>query len=363
MVTFVIIIALLSLAALVGMVVAVGDKTPVVAAAETTAGAASAAPGGWVTLHTLTTPVWEAVRAQVLTALQPEAIASRALAKAKHQRKAAKRHRRWVRRATAAEARAKALAEAKTTRLEARRAAKAEARAKSAAVAHRYGHAAARGAAAVKAHRRLVVAGLATPVTLVAGIKAQKRATRGSTSAQLAAKRQIRLTAAQQRNAADRVAADAANAAFAAEQAVKATAKAARDAWADLRREAMGTQQHYIWTAAGAKAELAAAKAAAREAREAELAGVKALASVTWEQTQEARRVLWLGRKALAKAELIAWLEAGNGQVSKAAETRLAELVRDVEEARDAFWADTGVSPEVAAAREAIRAAHRQVAA
>lgn len=306
---------------------------------------------------------WAAVRAQILDSLGAEAVASRAQREAVDQRRMAKRHRRWSRRADLAEGRAKALAAAKAARLEARKAAKAAKRAKSAAVAERYGHAAQRADAAVKAHRRLAAAGLAAPAALSAGIKAAKRATRGSTVATNALKRATRLSVAQQRNAAARLAADAANAAFAAEQAMKAAAQATRTAWADLRREALGYRPEYLWTAAAAKAALAEARAAAREAREEELAEAKALANISWEQTQEARKVLRLGRKALAKAELLQWLEAGNGQVSKAAGDRLAKLAEEAEVARDVFWADTGVSPELAADRAAVRAARDTVRA
>lgn len=304
---------------------------------------------------------WAAVRAQVLNALGAEAMASRAQREAAVQRRAAKRHRRWVRRAAAAEGRAQAHAAAKAARLAARKAAKAAKRAKSTAVAARYGHAAQRAASAVKAHRRLVAAGLLAPVAMSAGIKARKRAERGSTSEKLAAVRAAKKASAQQRNAARQVAADAANAAFAADKAVKAAAQVARDAWASLRREALGTQQHWVWTAAAAKAELAEAKAAAKAVREAKLAEAKALASISWEQSQEARRVLRLGRKALAKAELLQWLEAGNGQVTKAAETRLAKLTEEADSAHMDFWAETGVSPEVAADRGAVRAAREAI--
>lgn len=304
---------------------------------------------------------WAAVRAQVLNALGAEAMASRAQREAAVQRRAAKRHRRWVRKAALAEGRAQALSAAKAARQAARTAAKAAQRAKSAAVAERYGHAAQRAAASARAARKAVAAAGAVPFNEY-GIKARKRATRGSTVAANALKRATNLAAAQQRNAAARAAADAANAAFTAQRAVKAAAQSARAAWVDLRREAMGPQ-HYVWTAAGAKAELAAAKALAREAREARLAEAKALAAITWEQSQLARRVLRLERKALAKAELLAWLEAGNGQTSKAAETRLAKLTEEAEVARDVFWADTGVSPAQAADRGAVRAARDTVRA
>ncbi len=373
----IIILAAVALCALlIGLVAVVGDKTPAVATTETTVEAAQAASGGWATIRTKTTPVWEAVRAQALTAISAEAIAFRALAKDKRQRRMAKRQRRWERRAANAEARAKALAEAKTRRLEARRAAKAEARAKSAAVAQRHGHAAARqtakarqleaaalasGQEAVKAHRRLVAAGLATPITLVAGIKAQKRAERGSTVAANARKREARMVAAQQRNAADRVAAAEGQSAFEAQREVRRTSLAAHAEWVDEHREELEYYPEVLWTAGKAKAELAEAKAADREARKAKLAEAKALANISWEQTQKARKVLKLERKALAKAELISWLEAGNGHASKTAGDHLAKLVEKAEEAAFDFWADTGVSPEVAADRAAIRAAREVV--
>lgn len=309
---------------------------------------------------------WADVRAQVLTSLGAEATASRAQRDATSQRRMAKSHRRWVRRAATAEVRAQALSAAKAARLEVRKAAKAAKRAKSAEVAARYGHAAQRAAAAVRAHRRLVAAGGAVPCEGYYGIKARKRASRGSTVAANAQKRAAVLVAAQQRNAAARVDADAANAAFATQQAAKAAAQVARDAWAELRREALGHQYHWVWTATAARR----AKAAAREAREAKLAEAKALASITWEQSQVARQVLRLERKAAAKAELLGWLAAGNGQVSKAAEARLDKLVRDADSAHMNFWAETGVDPHTAAdrgavraAREEVRAARRQVAA
>lgn len=317
---------------------------------------------------------WAAVRAQILVSLGAEATASRAQREEATQRRAAKRHRHWARKAAAAEGRAKALSAAKAARQAVRKAAKAAARAKSATVAERYGHAAQRAAAAVRAHRRLVAAGLTTPVATAVGIKARKRAERGSTSAQLAAARATRLAVAQQRNAAARAAADAANAAFTAQRAVKAATQSARTAWVNLRREALGTQQHYVWTAANAKAELAAAKAEARAAlaeakaarqaaREEALAEAKALAAVTWEQSQAARAVLRLERKARAKASLLQWLAAGNGQVSKAAETRVAKLAEEADLACEVFWADTGVAPEVAADRGAVWAARKVVRA
>ena len=180
---------------------------------------------------------WAAVRAQILsTALGAEAMSSRAQRAAATQRRMAKSHRRWVRRAALAEGRAQALAAAKAARLAARKAAKAAKRAKSTAVAARYGHAAQRAASAVKAHRRLVAAGLLAPVAMSAGIKARKRAERGSTSEKLAAVRAARVVAAQQRNAAARAAADAANAAFAARMTAKQAArKAAEKAAAEGR--------------------------------------------------------------------------------------------------------------------------------
>jgi hypothetical protein len=305
---------------------------------------------------------WAAVRAQILDSLGAEAIASRAQRDATTQRRAAKRHRRWVRRATLAEGRAQALAAAKVARLEVRKAAKAAKRAKSANVAERYGHAAQRAAAVARAARKAAAVAGTMPLTGY-GIKALKRATRGSTVAANALKRAARLSVAQQRNAAARVAADAANAAFAAQRAVKAAAQVARDTWADLRREALGTQQHYVWTAAKARAELAAAKAEARAARKASLAEAKALANISWEQSQEARRVLRLERKALAKAELIDWLAAGNGQVTKAAAARLAELEAQATGAGINFWLQTGVDVYTAADRGAVRAARDTVRA
>lgn len=304
---------------------------------------------------------WAAVRAQVLNSLGAEAMASRAQREAVDQRRMAKRHRRWVRRATLAEGRAQALSAAKAARLAARKAAKAAKRAKSADVSARYGHAAQRAAAAVRAARLAAPRG-AVPFNGY-GIKARKRATRGSTVATNALKRAARLSVAQQRNAAARAAADAANAAFAAQLAVKAAAQVARATWVDLRREAMGTQQHWVWTAAGAKAAAREAAREAREARKAALAEAKALARITWEQSQEARKVLRLERKALAKVRLVEWLEEGNGETSKAGLARLDKLVEEAEEAISDFWADTGVSPELAANRAAVRAARDTVRA
>ena len=356
---FFILFALLGLVALARVAVGLGGMPK--------ADLAAAAPCGAMD--------WAAVRAQILlVSLGAEAVASRARREETTQRRAAKRHRRCVRKAALAEGRAQALLTAKAARLAARTAAKQAARAKSAAVAERYGHAALRAAAAVRAHRRLAAAGAAVrgavPLGGYYGIKARKRAERGSTVAANAQKRAAVLAVAQQRNAAARVAADAANAAFRAKQAAKAAAQVSRDAWVDLRREALGPQQHWVWTAAGAKAALAEAKAAAREAREAALAEAKALANITWEQSQAARQVLRLERKARAKAELLAWLEAGNGQTSKAAETRVAKLEAEATGAAIEFWLQTGVSASqaadrgaVRAAREAIRAARRQVAA
>ena len=304
---------------------------------------------------------WAAVRAQILESLGAEAVASRAQREETTQRRAAKRQRRWVRKAAAAEGRAQALAAAAAARQAARVAAKAAARAKSAAVAERYGHAAQRAAAAVRAARKAAAVG-AVPCEGY-GIKARKRAERGSGSATNALKRAARLSVAQQRNAAARAAADAANAAFAARMAAKATAKAARDAWVDLRREALGPQAHYVWTAAQTKADLAEAKAAARAAREAALAEVKALATITWEQSQAARAVLRLERKARAKASLLQWLAAGNGETSKAGLARLAKLAEEADLAHMVFWAETGINPEVAADRGAVRAARETVRA
>ena len=311
MVTFAVIIALLSLAALVGMVVAVGDKTPAVAAATAESAKADS--------HSS----WVAVRAQILWPLGAEAMASRTLDKARCQRKAAKRHLRWERKAAMAEVRAQALAEAKARRLEARTAAKAAQRTKSAAVALRYGHAAARGLAEAKAHRRLVAAGLATPVTLTVGIKAAKRAERGSTSAANARKRAQALTARQEVNARKRVAADAANAEFAAEQAVKRVARAEREAQVAARRNA--------------------------------------LANISWEQSQLAKAVLRLERKALAKASLVEWLAAGNGQVNKATAARLAEAKAQAGQARTAYVVVIGLRPELAANWAAVKTAKRAV--
>ena len=339
MVTFIILAAVALCALLIGLVAVVGGKTLAVAAAtETTVEAASAASGGWATIRTqtTTTPTWAAVRAQILWTLQSESKAKRAAAARSAQRKVAKRHRRWERRAAAAEGRAQALAAAAAARQAARTAAKAAQRAKSAAVAERYGHAAQRAAAVVRAHRRLVAAGLATPVTLTAGIKAGKRAERGSTVAANARKRATNLAARQEANARKRVAASEGQLAF------------------EAQRE--GRQAAQRATAR------AAAEGRARRA---------ALAEMTPDQVRLGQAVVRLERKALAKLRLMAWLEAGNGKVTKGGLDRTLHLTGQAVAAREGFEATFGVTLEAGAswvawkaAKTAQRAARRsQVAA
>lgn len=329
MVTFILLAAVALCALLIGLVVAVGDKTPAVAA--TTAESAKADS------HSS----WAAVRALILNRSHgPSAVAYRARETARRTAKAAKRHRRWERRATAAEGRAKALAETKARRLALRQAAKAEAREKSRAVAQRHGHAAARrtaiarrlelqalasGQEAVQAHRRLVVAGLVAPVTLVAGIKAQKRAGRGSTVAANARKREARMVAAQQRNAADRAVAAEWQSAFEAQQEVRQTAR--RAAAADVR------------------------------------ARRSALAAMTPDQVRLAQAVVRLERKALAKLRLMAWLEAGNGKATKGGLDRTLHLTGQAVAAREGFEAAFGVALEAGASWAAWKAAKANVRA
>lgn len=258
---------------------------------------------------------WAAVHAQILTSLGAEAVASRTQREAVDQRRMAKRHRRWVRRADLAEGRAQALAAAKVARLEVRKAAKAAKLAKSAEVAARYGHAAQRAAAAVKAHRRLVAAGLTVSPAISAGIKARKRATRGSTSEQLAAKRQTRLTAAQQRNAADRAAADAANAAFAAQRAVKA---------ADRK---------------------AAEKAAARSTALADLLANRNAVKL-------AHAVVRAGAKATAKEDFLQWLDANGHNSRGAAWTAANQAAWTAAKAEEGYLAHFGFSAETIVAAD-----------
>lgn len=245
---------------------------------------------------------WAAVRAQILsTALGAEAMSSRAQRAAATQRRMAKSHRRWVRRAALAEGRAQALAAAKAARLAARKAAKAAKRAKSTAVAARYGHAAQRAASAVKAHRRLVAAGLLAPVAMSAGIKARKRAERGSTSEKLAAVRAARVVAAQQRNAAARAASAAANDAFAARRAEAAAAKAQAKAAADAANAAFA-----------ARLAAAAANAAKAASREAKLAALLA----NRDAIRLAHAVTRAKAKATAKEDFLQWLDA-NGHTPR----------------------------------------------
>lgn len=305
---------------------------------------------------------WAAVRAQILTSLGAEAVASRAQREAAVQRRMAKRHRRWVRRADLAEGRAQALAAAKAARLAARVAAKAAARAKSAAVAERYGHAAQRAAAAVRAARKAALATGAVPFNEY-GIKARKRASRGSTVAANAQKRAAVLAAAQQRNAAARAAADAANAAFRAREAAKAARAAAEKAAAD----AAFTARWAALQAARAAAEKAAAR---RDALAALLADRDAV--------RLAHAVVRVGAKAAAKEDFLHWLDSNGHTPRGEAFVAANEAAWTAKKAEEGYLAHFGFSAEDVvtadkaayewrsvqrAAREAAQAARRQVAA
>lgn len=289
---------------------------------------------------------WAAVRAQILGSLGAEAIASRAQRDAAQQRRMAKRHRRWARQVAAAEGRAQALLTAKAARLAARVAAKQAARAKSADVALRYGHAAQRAAAAVHAHRRLVAAGRAAPVALSAGIKAKKRATRGSTVAANAQKRAARLVVAQQRNAAARAAADAANAAFAARMTAKQAAREAKLAEAKL-----------------AEAKLAAllAKFAAREAklaaREAKLAALLADKNAV----RLAHAVTRAKDKASRKEGFVQWLDENGHTVRGEAFVAANEAAWAAVKAEEGYLAHFGFSAECVAAADKAAFERRSV--
>ena len=299
---------------------------------------------------------WAAVRAQVLNSLGAEAMASRAQREAAVQRRAAKSHRRWVRQAAKAEGRAQALAAAKAARLAARAAAKAAAREKSAAVAERYGHAAQRAAAAVRAAvraaRKAATYGGAVPLAGYYGIKARKRAERGSTSEKLAAIRAARVVAAQQRNAAARAAADAANAAFAADKAVKQAAREAKAAEAK---------------AAEAKLADLLAKLAAREAqraaREAKLAALLADKNAV----KLAHAVVRAGAKAVAKAEFVQWLDANGHHARGEAFVAANQAAWTASKAEEGYMAHFGFAAEVIVAadkaayeRRALQRAVRQ---
>lgn len=260
---------------------------------------------------------WAAVRAQIFGALGAEAVASRALRTAVTQRAVAKSHRRWVAKAAAAEGRAKALSTAKAARLAARTAAKAAQRAKSAAVAERYGHAAQRAAAAIRAARKAAAVGV---VPLAGyGIKAQKRATRGSTSAQLAAVRAARVVAAQQRNAAARAAADAANAAFAARMTAKQAARKA--------------------------AEKAAAEGRTRRAALADLLAKR-------DAVRLAHAVTRAGAKAEAKEGFVQWLDENGHHARGEAYVAANEAAWTAAKAKEGYQAHFGFSPEVVVAAD-----------
>lgn len=275
---------------------------------------------------------WAAVRAQILGSLGAEAIASRAQRDAAQQRRMAKRHRRWARQVAAAEGRAQALLTAKAARLAARVAAKQAARAKSADVALRYGHAAQRAAAAVHAHRRLVAAGRAAPVALSAGIKAKKRATRGSTVAANAQKRAARLVVAQQRNAAARAAADAANAAFAARMTAKQAAREAKLA----------------------EAKLAEAKLAAREAKLAALLADK-------NAVRLAHAVTRAKDKASRKEGFVQWLDENGHTVRGEAFVAANEAAWAAVKAEEGYLAHFGFSAECVAAADKAAFERRSV--
>lgn len=262
---------------------------------------------------------WAAVRAQILTSLGAEAVASRARRDAATQRRAAKRHRRWAAKAAAAEGRAQALAAAKAARLAVRAARKAAARAKSAAVAERYGHAAQRAAAAIRAARKAAAVGVHGVVPLAGyyGIKAKKRATRGSTVAANALKRAAVLAVAQQRNAAARAAADAANAAFAARMTAKQAAREAKLA----------------------EAKLAEAKLAAHEAKLAALLADK-------NAVRLAHAVTRAGAKASRKAEFVQWLDENGHTARGEAYVAANEAAWTAKKAEEGYLAHFGFSAE-----------------
>ena len=281
---------------------------------------------------------WAAVRAQILGALGAEAVASRAQRVAVAQRRAAKRHRRWVAKAAAAEGRACALSAAKAARQAARKAAKAAARAKSAAVAERYGHAAQRAAAAARAARKAAAVGATGTVPCEGyGIKAWKRATRGSTVAANALKRAAVLVAAQQRNAAARAAADAANAAFAARQAARAAARAAVKAAAD----AAAAARWAALQAAGRAAEKAAAREAAFTALLADRAAVKL-----------AHAVVRAGAKRTAKEDFLQWLDSNGHTARGEAYVAANQAAWVAAKAEEGYMAHFGFSAETVVAAD-----------
>lgn len=282
---------------------------------------------------------WAAVRAQILTSLGAEAVASRAQRDAATQRAVAKRQRRWVRRQAVAADRAKALAAGRLARLAARVAAKAAARAKSAEVSARYGHAAQRAAAAVKAHRRLATAGLVAPAVPLGGygIKAAKRATRGSCTAANALKRAATLAARQEANTRKRAAADAANAAFTARLAAE---KATRKAAADAANAAAAAR----WAALVA-AEKAAARAAARAAALADLLANR-------DAVRLAHAVVRAGAKATAKEDFLQWLDANGHTCRGEAYVAANEAAWTTKKAEEGYQAHFGFSPEVIVAAD-----------
>lgn len=293
---------------------------------------------------------WAAVRAQILDSLGAEAVASSARRAAVTQRKAAKRHRRWARKAAAAEGRAKALSTAKAARLAARTAAKAAQRAKSADVAHRYGHAAQRAAAAVKAHRRLAAARKAAAAVGAVpcegyGIKAAKRATRGSCCAANALKRAATLAARQEANTRKRAAAAEGQLAFEAQWAAKQAARRA--------------------------AEKAAAEGRTRRAALADLLAKR-------DAVRLAHAVVRAGAKAAAKEDFLHWLDENGHTCRGEAFVAANEAAWVAAKAEEGYQAHFGFSPEVIvaadkaaferrakvrAAKAKAKAARRQVAA
>ena len=280
---------------------------------------------------------WAAVRAQIIVSLGAEAVASRAQREEATKRKAAKRHRRWARKAEAAEGRAKALAAAKAARLAVRAAAKAAARAKSAAVAARYGHAAQRAAAAVRSHRRLVAAVGTVPLAGYYGIKARKRATRGSGSATNALKRATRLSVAQQRNAAARAAADAANAAFAAKLAARQAAREAKLAEAKLAEAKLADLL--------AKFAAREAKLAAREAKLADLLAKR-------DAVRLAHAVVRAKAKASRKEGFVQWLDENGHNVRGQAFVAANEAAWTAAKAEEGYMAHFGFSAECVVAAD-----------
>ena len=293
---------------------------------------------------------WAAVRAQILTSLGAEAVASRARREEATKRRMAKRHRRWVRRQAVAADRAKALAAGRLARLAVRTAAKAAARAKSAAVAERNGHAALRAAAAVKAHRRLVAARKAAAAAGAVpcegyGIKAAKRATRGSCCAANALKRAATLAARQEANTRKRAAAAEGQLAFEAQWAAKQAARRA--------------------------AEKAAAEGRTRRAALADLLAKR-------DAVRLAHAVVRAKAKASRKEGFVQWLDENGHTCRGEAFVAANEAAWVAAKAEEGYQAHFGFSPEVIvaadkaaferrakvrAAKAKAKAARRQVAA